>query len=495
MVGNSNSPNEPSIAINPNNTLELVAASNIDNVYYSTDAGYTWTSGTLTSNYGVWGDPAIACDTSEAFYFFHLSNPASGNWIDRIVCQKTNGPGQSWNNGSFVGLNGTKAQDKQWIDIDRSTNTIYMCWTEFDQYGSNNPMDSSRIFFTSSTDQGASWSTPIRINALGGDCLDSDNTVEGAVPAAGPNGQVYVAWAGPQGIVFNKSLNGGQTWLAQEQLVDPMPGGWDMDIPGIYRANGLPVTACDRSGGPNNGNIYINWCDQRNGVTDTDVWLVKSTDGGATWSSPSRVNDDTTNRQQFFTWMTVDQTTGFVWFVFYDRRNYLNTSTDVFMAVSKDGGNTFTNFKVSSTPFVPVSGVFFGDYTNVTASDNVVRPIWTRLDNFNLSVWTAIIDTTTLTGNPFLETEPTLMHEQNYPNPFSDQTAFSFKLHTPALVTIKIYDLSGRTICVVSNNQYYNQGKHVIVFDPRKYSLSAGTYSYEIISGTSLVRRKMLLVN
>ena len=89
MISNQNTPEEVTICIDPNNTNYLVAGANIESYYYSTNAGATWQRGTLTStNYGVWGDPAIACDKYGDFYFFHLSNPTIGNWIDRIVCQK-----------------------------------------------------------------------------------------------------------------------------------------------------------------------------------------------------------------------------------------------------------------------------------------------------------------------------------------------------------------------------------------------------------------------
>ena len=139
----------------------------------------------------------------------------------------------------------------------------------------------------------------------------------------------------------------------------------------------MPITSCDLSNGINRGTIYINWSDQRNGTTNTDIWLVKSTDGGQTWSLPIKVNDDNSNKQQFFTWMTIDQTSGYLYFVFYDRRNYSNDSTDVYMAISMDGGNTFINRKISQSPFFPNEGVFFGDYTNITANNGVIRPIWT----------------------------------------------------------------------------------------------------------------------
>ena len=351
MISNQNNPNEPSIIIDPKNQNILIAGANLNNYYISVDSGYTWAENTLVSSLGVWGDPTISVDTASNFYFFHLSNPSSGNWIDRIVCQKSSNNGSSWSDGSYAGLNGIKQQDKQWCVIDRTNNNMYLTWTQFDNYGSSNQNDSSIILFSKSTDAGYSWSTPIRINKTAGDCLDEDNTVEGAVPAVGTHGEIYVSWAGPNGLVFNKSLDQGNTWLNQEIIIDPFPGGWNFSISGIYRANGLPITSCDLSNGINRGTIYINWSDQRNGTTNTDIWLVKSTDGGQTWSLPIKVNDDNSNKQQFFTWMTIDQTSGYLYFVFYDRRNYSNDSTDVYMAISMDGGNTFINRKISQSLF------------------------------------------------------------------------------------------------------------------------------------------------
>ena len=392
MISNINSPEEPSIYINHKNTNQLIAGANINNYYVSNDGGLTWTKKTLSSTNGVWGDPCMMIDTAGAMYFFHLSNPNVGNWIDRIVCQKSTDGGNTWNDGTYMGLNGTKAQDKEWTTVDPTNNNIYVTWTQFDSYGSSNPNDSSIILFSRSTNAGTSWSIPTRISKKGGNCTDSDNTVEGAVPTVGPNGEIYVSWAGPLGIMFDKSTNGGLTWLYNDIFVDPMPGGWDISIPDIDRCNGMPITCCDRSNSLYKGTIYINWADQRNGPTDTDIWLSKSTDGGLTWSPAKRVNDDRPGKQQFFTWMTVDQATGYVYIVFYDRRNYNNSNTDVYMAMSKDGGENFLNFKISESPFLPDGYTFFGDYNNITAYNNVVRPIWTRLQNGQLSIWTAFIN-------------------------------------------------------------------------------------------------------
>jgi hypothetical protein len=78
--------------------------------------------------------------------------------------------------------------------------------------------------------------------------------------------------------------------------------------------------------------------------------------------------------------------------VFYDRRNYSDSRTDVYLATSHDRGETFVNTRISQTPFTPNAGTFFGDYSNISAHRGVVRPIWTRLDNTALSIWTALID-------------------------------------------------------------------------------------------------------
>lgn len=391
----SNQPEEVSIAINPVNPNYLSAGANINHFFRSSDGGYTWSTSYLSSSFGVWGDPVVVYDELGYLYYGHLSNPPFPRyWIDRIVIQRSTNNGLSWNDGAGIGFLSPKNQDKEWIAVDMHSNqfkgNVYVCWTEFDSYGSSNPNDSSRIKFSRSTDKGLTWSNAVTISDRSGDCIDSDNTVEGAVPCIGPNGEIYVSWAGPLGLVFDKSIDGGLTW-GNDIFVSNIPGGWDFDVSGIYRCNGLPVTACDTSQSPYRGNIYINWSDQRNGTNNTDIFFAKSTDGGNTWSSPLKVNDDNSNRHQFFTWMTIDQTTGAIYIVFYDRRNTSGDATDVYVARSTNGGETFTNFKISQSSFTPSSGIFFGDYTNIAAFNKKVYPIWMRLDGSTLSVWTAII--------------------------------------------------------------------------------------------------------
>lgn len=390
-------PEEPSICVSQLNTKYVVAGANIRSTYYSKNRGKSWEKVMPESTYGVYGDPCIISDAMGNFYFLHLSNPDGKGWasdslLDRIVCQHSSDFGVSWSNGGYMGLSSPKDQDKEWAIVDNTTGDIYATWTQFDKYNSKEPGDSSTILFAKSSDQGKTWSNALRINQVAGNCLDDNFTVEGAVPAVGPNGEIYVAWAHGNEIYFDKSLDKGETWLDEDVQVVSGTGGWNLNIEGVQRSNGMPVTVCDLSGGEHHGTIYINWCDTRNGEDDTDVWLVKSVDGGLSWSKPQRVNNDTTKTQQFLTWLAIDQTNGFLYTVFYDRRHHNDTKTDIYMAYSKDGGEQFSNVMISDSSFTPNEYVFFGDYNNISAHDNVVRPIWTRLDKYELSIWTALIN-------------------------------------------------------------------------------------------------------
>jgi hypothetical protein len=489
--------NEVTIAINPVNPNILAGGANINNFYFSTDGGNSWGESDMSSSLGVWGDPVVLFDSLGNLYYAHLSNPGTGWWIDRIVVQKSTNNGQTWNDGVGIGQNiQPQVQDKEWLAVDLTQSpyrgNIYISWTEFDDYGSSNPNDSSRIRFSKSTDEGESWSNPIVISDVSGDCIDDDNTTEGAVPCVGPNGEIYVTWAGPVGLVFDKSTDGGETW-GTDVFISDIPGGWAYDIPGIYRANGMPITMCDISDSPFNGDIYTCWSDQRNGSTDTDIFLSKSTDSGTTWSPAARVNDDITTRHQFFVWSTIDQSTGHLWFVFYDRRSTTNLATDVYVVKSTDGGSTFENFRVSESPFTPTSSVFFGDYTNIAAWKGKIYPIWTRLHNGDRSSWIALVtdsSTITIAQDEIFEPDEFLLY-QNYPNPFNPSTTLSYQLPEAGYVTLKVYDMLGNEIGTLVND-IKPAGVHEVNFNAG--NLVSGLYLYKMNSGDYEMTKKMLLV-
>ncbi len=381
---------EPSVVINKNTKNNIVAGSIYNNVYVSKDTGAHWQKGRLKSPYGVFGDPCLASDHKGNLYYLHLSNPPhktdSTYLIDRIVIQRSSDNGLTWTKGTGIGYNPPKQQDKHWVGIQPETGSLAVTWTEFDKYESRNPKDHSRILFSRSDDRGETWTQPVKINQFDGDCLDDDQTTEGAVPVWNKEGNIYVAWAYNNKIYFDKSTDGGKTWLKKDIVATDQPGGWNYDVPGVFRANGMPVLAIDQSNGKYSGTLYINWSDQRNGTDDTDIFLIKSTDKGRTWSKPFRVNTDKTKTHQYLTWMSVDPVTGYIYIVYYDRSKYKDNQTDVTVAMSTNGGKSFVTKTVSERPFIPKKGIFMGDYNNIDAYDGIVIPIWTELTKKHIAI-------------------------------------------------------------------------------------------------------------
>ena len=80
---------EPSIAIHPKNPKKMIAGTVMNDYYFSRDGGKTWKSRSIQSELGVNGDPVMHISESGWYYYFHLSNPPGGQWIDRIVCERS----------------------------------------------------------------------------------------------------------------------------------------------------------------------------------------------------------------------------------------------------------------------------------------------------------------------------------------------------------------------------------------------------------------------
>ena len=480
-------PEEVTIAINPTNPDNIIAGANLRYVFGSFDGGKTWEQGYLPN--GTFGDPCVVFDDKGRAYYAHLT----GTW-EAITLRYSDDGGLTWpHTVKLLGPSSDSAkpgsyfnsslQDKEWLCVDMTTSKyhgyVYASWTDFTKYGSQLPKDSSVIVFSRSTDRGETFEKFVRVSDVAGDALDDDNTMEGAVPAVGPNGEVYIGWSGPEGLYFDRSFDGGVTW-GKDKIITSTPEGWAFDISGISRCNGLPITACDISNSPHKGTVYINWIDHRNG--DPDVFIIKSTDKGVNWSQPIRVNNDAigNGKAQFFTWMSVDPKTGEIAIVFYDRRNRDGDSTDVYLAQSSDGGATFTNTCISKEPFVPTRNVFFGDYNGISSYNGRIRPVWTRLHDFELNTYTALIDPMTSVDQPLPEN--LRFDLTSSPNPVSADAGFTarirFTLKHKGTVQILVYDQAGRLVDTVANRPM-NAGAQVVEYDARK--LASGVYRCRLV--------------
>lgn len=491
---------ELSIAINPTNPQVLAAGANVNYQFRSTDGGATWTEHRLTSSLGVAGDPCVVFDADGNLYYSHLSYPQGGSWLDRIVVQKSTDDGLTWTDGVGIGHNPPKDQDKEIMAVDHTQspyrNNIYIAWTEFDTYGSSSPADSTRILFSRSTDQGLSWESPVRISDRGGNCHDGDDTVEGATPAVGPDGEVYMAWAGHEQIYFDRSFDGGVTF-GEDKIVTDQPGGWAFPVPGIYRCNGMPITVCDRSNSPFRGRVYVVFSDQRHGALDTDIWVCHSDDHGITWYGPRRVNVDSGMTHQFFPWATVDPVTGTLAIVYYDRQNSLTHATEVTVAVSNNGGMSFTDQIVSDTPFTPWESVFFGDYIGIDSLAGNIYAIWMSMDEGELGVWMAHLafPTGVQTGSRPLASTTLLMQADSPPT--SNRTKISFTTFQDSRIQLSIYDVRGSLVrSLVSETRA--AGQYTEMWDGTSRSgtrVASGMYVVRLQADQDVVTRKVVVVN
>jgi len=81
--------------------------------------------------------------------------------------------------------------------------------------------------------------------------------------------------------------------------------------------------------------------------------------------------------------------------------------------------------------------------------------------------------------------------EQNYPNPFNPNTVISYQLSSVSFVTLKVYDVLGREVATLVNEQK-EAGDYVVNFDASK--LSSGIYIYKLNAGNYSSIKKMMVV-
>lgn len=385
--------NEPGIAVNPNNPNQVVAVfQGHSRAAYSTDSGRTFTlaEGTTPTDWHTAGDVSTTFDNKGHAFLCYLafdrlgttSYWAHGAGRNGIFVRRSLDGGKTWERdavGVKVFPTGHEA-DIEWEDMPRIfadnaphskyAGNLYVGWIEWQ-------IDQSIMLFSHSTDDGRTWSTPVRISTHAGLPRDDNGGLVGFVGTVDGEGTIYAIWADGNTVVFTESRDGGKSFSRSRPIIDTAPlyfGG----IPGLVRVMGFPQIGTDWIRGKNGGMLHIAWSDYRNG--DVDVFATSSSDHGRKWSQPVRVNSDPIHdgNDQFFQWLAVDPITGAVYVQFYDRRgDPANRKTRITLARSTDGGKTFLNYAWAEEPFES-QFAFLGDYTWLAAYNNRVYGAWTE---------------------------------------------------------------------------------------------------------------------
>jgi len=466
---------EEVLAINPTNSANLIAGYNDGRIglnhcgyAWSFDGGQTW--GNLVPPFWQFilldGHTADACADPTATFdadgnayigglLFDVNSAASA-----IVVAKSNAgiggafyhtPNATLSFQTFRTLplgvvandnNINIFNDKDFIVADANPgspkkNNVYATWTRFNNAtgagtGENNP-----IFFSQSTDGGATWSAGIAISganaavctAFSGsanpNACDQD---QGSHPIVGPDGTIYVAFAN-----FNTPSPGAglrqtlfvscpatadcrqpASWTAPVKIADlfgthpfgPSAEGCASDRrclpPNGYR---VPEATSISIAVDSSSTLYAVWADFRNGGApctgpastarppcNNDIFFSVSTDGGATWSAPINVTPAATfgPTAQWQPWSAVTQDGTVLWVAYYDR-SYGNcefegcndiTLAQVVNPASAPPTISYTRLTTASMPNLvpannPFQAGFLGDYMWV-AADGDGRPhvVW-----------------------------------------------------------------------------------------------------------------------
>jgi len=389
----SNPQSENSIAISEFNSQHLMISVNLAGTqpaFFSTNGGSNWFGNENDpGGYSNFGDPVALFDRAGNAYWVTLTSPGG------VGISKTTNFGTTWGPLWYADPVSNTSDDKQHAMTDLSgiyPNNIYMALTDFNLSG-------PPISFTRSTNGGSVWSgrTNLPIGSARG---------QGVNIQTGPNGEVYVTWAhypnttAETGIGFAKSTDGGATFNTPVvafpiQGIRTSNGG--LSEFGGTRVSSFPHLAVDRSTGPRRGTIYNTYPDRSTG--DADVYMNKSTDGGATWSPQIRVNNDPVGngKQQWMPSAAVDATNGALSISYYnmDTTGFL---TARYLATSYDGGTSWNYIKLSDVRFTmaPIPGFaggYCGDYYETAAFAGKVIPCWS--DN-RTGAWQAYVSPTLL---------------------------------------------------------------------------------------------------
>ena len=81
---------------------------------------------------------------------------------------------------------------------------------------------------------------------------------------------------------------------------------------------------------------------------------------------------------------------------------------------------------------------------------------------------------------------------QNYPNPFNPVTKINFDLPVDSKITMVVYDVTGKEIAKIVNNEFRKAGYHTVQFNGSGFS--SGVYFYSIKTDKNVMTKKMLLV-
>ncbi|MEJ1237680.1 sialidase family protein [Chryseolinea sp. T2] len=371
----------PAAAISRRDAKFLVVKGAGSTFYLSSDGGLTWQTSTAEGmQRAEW---LTMHSDSKGNLFAVYATPVDNHF--RIMVSESKDNGKVWSSGVTVS---PVAADQKYPGASFDTKgNLLVTWTE-NVTNSEGKCESAIMMSTSSN--GSKWSKPMRVSQLGGVCDENNEYATGGIPAVAPDGKSFVSWSNNGKIFLDRSFSS-NFWLENDIVVHDITPGWKLSVPGYSYVAAPPQLVVDQTKGTYHGCIYITWSDQKDGEGDTNVLFTRSNNYGDNWASPSKLSSGETKGEQYGSRMAIDQSTGYIYVLFFDRSAHEDDQTDVVLAYSNESGGSFKTITVSETPFVPDDKSGAGVYLDIAVNGGVIVPVWTRTHDGHTSLWTTTI--------------------------------------------------------------------------------------------------------
>jgi hypothetical protein len=408
MVYGSTKPGDHTVVVNYNDHN----GNNYSGTSFSTDGGATFTQilpPPFGNGHGTnYGDPIVVFNSKLGKWFAgDLATGCGGQGIGTWSSLD----GQTWATAACAHNNSGDDRESMWVDnnpLSAAYGRMYISFNDFNQNGG---------LFIVRSDDGATWSNPIML--ANGNTFMRDVQITGQPPGApGHNARftsyVFVASMdeGGGGLsttrqnVMYRSTDGGTTWTSTIMGPRFNPVGDGVCSSNSYFAKVNPIWRHMGWGEPGvgaNGVVHYAYAGQGTASQDHgDIFYVRSTDNGVTWSAPIKLNDDPGGqyKTQWMPSLSVNYNlAGFqpqskVTVSWYDRRSATSACNNVsdpgcsyerYGTQSADNGVTWSaNFAISDQ-LIPepaqtdggVQSCYAGDYDYATALGSSAFVTWT----------------------------------------------------------------------------------------------------------------------
>ena len=402
--------NSPTVATDPDDGRRVVVAHRIDRpgfsalLEWSADGGATWQPTSLPLPPGT--EPCAASPEQKpcpfgadvafgpdgTLYVVYLSLQGRGNTPAALWLARSTDGGRSLEQPVRV-AGELSFQPRVVVD---DAGRVHLVWLDAEAVGLNQLVGPARVVTARSEDGGRTFADPVPVSDA------SRERVGAASPVIDSSGDVVVLYQDfkndrrnfgglqgpvpedPYARVVTRSADGGRTFDQGVEIESDF-------VPARRFLVFLPEYP-SLAAGPE-GSVSVVWADGRYG--SEDVVLLGSGDGGRTWSDATMVNDNAMadGTSQYLPRVAVAPN-GRVDVLFYDRRGDPgDVQTEVYLASSDNGLDTFTNMRVSSQPFSsavgptfgPDYGTDFGTRLGLVSTDEAALASWTdtRLGDVN----------------------------------------------------------------------------------------------------------------